>query len=316
MKTCVDYAEKLALFYDGELSEAEKEEVLRHAEECPECSRLLKAYKMIFEEAESLEIPPPESLHGRIMKAVETEKVRKTFFIKRKTTEKICAAAVILLMLGGVLRNGELLSFFSDNKALSSDTVNFAAGSEGKAGGAGAEAKSIEAVPKDSAQAATLSGSEKGAGVNEDKQVQNIEETQQKPDENTRMKTATGPASRVEGSSPVSESATDGENGASMKFGIAAAKEKTVLCPDKVPFEGEFAFVMVASGSTLTDELSADKEAKSGKAVFYLMKKDEKIVSDTEDALIKQGFEVTYFNDGKDYIDSNSKEFIIEILAE
>ncbi|MDP4110142.1 MAG: hypothetical protein Q8878_08960, partial [Bacillota bacterium] len=129
-------------------------------------------------------------------------------------------------------------------------------------------------------------------------------------------KTTTSPASRAGGSSSASKSTANGENDASMKFGIAATKEKTVFCPDKVPFEGEFAFVMVASGSTLTDELSADKEAKSGKTVFYLMKKDEKIVSDMEDALIKQGFEVTYFNDGKDYIDSNSKEFIIEILAE
>ncbi len=99
MSECTQYQELISRMLDGELSDAEKERLHAHVDECPDCRRVLDAFTMLRDTiTEDLE-EPPASLAEAVMEQIRREPVpiskRRRPRIGRYIALAACLAIVV-----------------------------------------------------------------------------------------------------------------------------------------------------------------------------------------------------------------------------
>lgn len=111
---CNDFYEYLSLYFDGELSSDEVNEMLDHMKDCDVCRQEYEDYekiKCIFEEIE--EVPLPEKGHEFIMSGIKAKEKRGSGFGNfakkfNKKTGAIAAVVVIAVIAAAALNSGFL----------------------------------------------------------------------------------------------------------------------------------------------------------------------------------------------------------------
>jgi len=73
MKNCNDFRDQLSAFYDGELSQAQANQIKEHLAVCDSCSALLEMYKEISIAADSDITPVPDALCIGVMNTIKAE---------------------------------------------------------------------------------------------------------------------------------------------------------------------------------------------------------------------------------------------------
>lgn len=108
---CRRFRNRIDGFIDNELSTSEREEMLRHARQCPECGKLLQEYQdmlgLLATMDEDIEIPPEVAQGWRSMVRDEAEHYHK----KKgngwiRALGSFAAAFVVLLGVTGLYRSG------------------------------------------------------------------------------------------------------------------------------------------------------------------------------------------------------------------
>jgi len=99
MKYCEEYAALLGAFADGEVTEAEREEILAHLDGCEGCREYL-AQIMEMKAELSCPVPEmPENFAAQVMWHVRSEKTRKQKKNRRVMTAVASVAACLVLVL-------------------------------------------------------------------------------------------------------------------------------------------------------------------------------------------------------------------------
>lgn len=70
MSNCSKYEELISCMIDGELTQAEENELMEHIAQCPSCRSLYKTYKEAFGSFDNVMVEPPAELKENIMAAV------------------------------------------------------------------------------------------------------------------------------------------------------------------------------------------------------------------------------------------------------
>ena len=317
MKPCEAYAENLALYLDGMLTGEEQEELLQHVEECPVCARRLEAYRILLHEVEDLTVEPPASMHANIMKAAkQSQRPKRKIFGIGPFTAVTAAAAIILLVVGGVF--GDLSNFYLFGRNTAADSASPATQSTTMAPAAapenGALKKSKEDVPQ-------VNNDEKSAA--EDAAGTTAPEAPPAPSK----KATASPAApqHDENAAPAAKAAPQQENAAAQSgnqetfsASIARVDETPVVCPQKIPFDGSFALVIVALGKDVSQNglINAERQAQSDDILYYAVENDEAVLANMGKSLASKGFKVTYFYEGADYIDASASEVLVVIEKE
>lgn len=302
MKTCEAFAENLALYLDGFLTKEQQEELLQHVEECPVCARQLEAYRILLHEAEDLCVDPPASMHQNIMEAVAATKQikmpkRKFFGGMGPFTAATAAAAIILLMVGGVF--GDLSNFYLFGRNTGTGSTDAATQSAMLAPAAESEngvlRKSKEDVTSASNDTKTASSDAAVAAA-----------PQAPPASGARAAASSTPQ---EENAPAAN-----EEQGSVSFSIASVDSASAVCPQDIPFDGSFTLVMVVSGKDISDvTINAKLKTESDGILYYAVENDETVLADMEKSFTSKGFEVAYFYEGADYIDATAPEALVVI---
>ncbi|GEM_PF-6483684 len=324
MKQCEKYAENLALYLDGILSDQEQEEVMGHVEKCPECARRLEMYRILMKETKEMWVHPPESLHARIMEAVAEQKGRKRkkafFGGVGPFTAASAAAAVILFLVGGVFGDLGSISLFGGSKSAGSAdmaprSAMYSLTSDQDESGSGEAAAGAASGDLSSQSAADDAGEAKIAAAPNEAAKESLPEAGEAPDAAAPEESAPQKNGASAGSAPDENQVND--RSPSLKFSIAG-DIPAVLCPEEVPLDGSFALVMVASGDSAVADgtIKAKREKKDEGIDYFAVQKDDEAVRDMEESLTEQGFLVTYFYEGADYIDAASSEVLVVVRPE
>ena len=311
MKTCEMYAKNLALFLDGMLTKEEQEELLQHVEECPACARRLEMYRVLLHEVEDLRVDPPSSMHEAIMEAVTAKKIpmpkRKFFGGMGPFTAATAAAAVILLVVGGVF--GDLSNLYLFGRNTEAGSASVATQSTMMAPAAepenGVLRKSKEDITSDNSDEKSASSDAAIAAAPVAPLAPSVSAAASSPAPQTETASAPAPAPNA--------AIQSGDNG-SLKFSIAGAENTSIVCPQEIPLDGSFALVIVASGKDVSDlMINAKRQAESDGILYYAVENDETALADMSKSLSSKGFEITYFYEGADYIDAAAPEVLVVI---
>lgn len=303
MKTCEAFAENLALYLDGLLTNEQQEELLQHIEECPACARQLEVYRILLHEVEDLRVDPPASMHQTILEAVAAAKQiqmpkRKFFGGMGSFTAATAAAAIILLMVGGVF--GDLSNFYLFGRNTESGSADASSQSAMPAPAAepenGVLRKSKEDVPEVSNDTKSASSDEAIAAA-------------------PQASKASGAGAAASSAPPQEENAPAGnEEQGSASFSTASVDSTSAVCPQEIPFDGSFALVMVVSGKDISDvTIHAKRQTESDGTFYYAVENDETVLADMGKSLTSKGFEVAYFYEGAGYIDATAPEALVVI---
>lgn len=120
MRNCSDFQEVISLYIDDCLDADEKDALLKHIENCPECREELQSLQEIvgmFNSLSEEELIPPGSFRRELRKKLEKEqKAAKVSYLNKftkfvnksslKTWMPLAAAAVLLFVIVPVLTNG------------------------------------------------------------------------------------------------------------------------------------------------------------------------------------------------------------------
>lgn len=108
---CRRFRNRIDAFVDNELSSSEKEEMLRHAEQCPECGKLLKEYRDMLDTLrimdEDIQIPTEAAQAWRSAvrdEAEHTRRIASRGWIRALST--VAAVFVVLLGVTSLYRRG------------------------------------------------------------------------------------------------------------------------------------------------------------------------------------------------------------------
>lgn len=127
---CRRFRNRIDAFIDNELSTSEREEMLRHAQQCPECGQLLKEYQdmlgMLQKMDEDTVIPPEAAQAWRSAVRDEAEHTRRsTSRGWLRALGSMAAAFIVLIGVTGLYRSGfEPSAYRSDSYVYSSSSAN------------------------------------------------------------------------------------------------------------------------------------------------------------------------------------------------
>lgn len=108
---CRRFRNRIDAFIDNELSTSEREEMLRHAQQCPECGKLLREYQDILSLMQKMDeetvIPPEAAQAWRSAVRDEAEHTRRSASRGwMRALGTVAAAFVVLLGVTGLYRSG------------------------------------------------------------------------------------------------------------------------------------------------------------------------------------------------------------------
>jgi hypothetical protein len=101
MADCAKYQEMISALLDGELSDAQQDELYAHLALCPECNALFHALQAIHSLCDVASVQPPEALAEGVMRQIKTSTVQKP--IKRRLFYRIAAGVAAAACLALVL---------------------------------------------------------------------------------------------------------------------------------------------------------------------------------------------------------------------
>jgi len=118
----MDKVEKISLYIDGMLSEADKRELEAHIATCEGCAACLKDFERIAREAEGMQVVPPPGTHDAILSAVRASgrrRQRLSIFSRRSSFGLVAAALVVLMLTStfGDMNRFYLFGGLADNAA-------------------------------------------------------------------------------------------------------------------------------------------------------------------------------------------------------
>lgn len=99
--TCEDAMEKISAMLDGELDEAEQDEVQAHLNECARCRAVYAAYQGIDDALLKDTHEPPEALRQTVMREIRQEKKQKANRRFKGVLAAALAAAAVFIALCG-----------------------------------------------------------------------------------------------------------------------------------------------------------------------------------------------------------------------
>lgn len=154
MPDCEKYQELISRMIDGELSEAEKDELAAHVASCPDCGRLYTAFSSVSDLIKDDLEEPPAALRKNVMAAVSGE--RNKVVSIRQRGRLIALAACFALVIAG----SASLGIFSRKGAASLTAVRAPTDTMAESGTASEEKNQL--VTSDAAANAAIDRSSQG----------------------------------------------------------------------------------------------------------------------------------------------------------
>ncbi len=97
MKSCQDYRELISRLIDGELTEAERADVERHIETCPECAAVCEAFRSLSGLLAGDLAEPPARLRENVMAELRRDRLRAIGRRRRVIGAAAACLAVVIL---------------------------------------------------------------------------------------------------------------------------------------------------------------------------------------------------------------------------
>lgn len=95
MNNCQDYFVWMNEYLDGELPQAQTDELLRHLESCGHCREQFERLQQLTGAVRGLDAEPPETLHAAIMRRVRRERAMR----RRRVLGRLGGLAACLVLL-------------------------------------------------------------------------------------------------------------------------------------------------------------------------------------------------------------------------
>lgn len=106
MSRCEEYIIQMNQYLDGELSQQESGDFLRHLESCPSCRKYFEQIKIATYELRHMKVSVPDTLHGSIMRHVRANSGagRHRKLVRALSSLVACAAVLAIVATGGLNR--------------------------------------------------------------------------------------------------------------------------------------------------------------------------------------------------------------------
>lgn len=121
MNECERYGMLISAMLDGEITEAEKDELEVHIASCPDCRRMYEAFRFVSESVKTELAEPPKQLHESIMNEVRKRTHRKkgiVYYLRASLAAAACLAVICTAVFAFSLRAG-----VDNNSAASGDFI-------------------------------------------------------------------------------------------------------------------------------------------------------------------------------------------------
>ncbi len=130
MKNCEYFEALISGLIDGEITQAEKDELFAHLETCENCRNLYENYKVIFSHTDL--VTPPKELLENVMAQIKQEPLNavrpnRRYYIRYLSAAAACFAAVFIAWQSGLLPHENSSSNVAEpaeNLTISQDEMN------------------------------------------------------------------------------------------------------------------------------------------------------------------------------------------------